>query len=97
MSRECPKVISWRLATLLLLCIIVVVPAASHDRSPNAEVRSRRRAMFDAQVERNNLKQKLLKRLNTVEGKLKLIGGSGDHEGEEIKLVIKRKMMFDNY
>lgn len=44
--------------------------------------RSRRRAsVFDAQVERQNLVQKYFKKLNTAEGKLKLVGGSADNEG----------------
>lgn len=43
---------------------------------------SRRRTVFDAQVERQHLVQKFFKKLNGVEGKLKLVGGEGEHEGE---------------
>lgn len=45
--------------------------------------RSRRRSMFDAQVERQHLVQKYFKKLNTQEGKLKLVGGSAENEGED--------------
>lgn len=51
--------------------------------------RPRRRTLFDAQVERHHLVQKYLKKLNTVEGKLKLVGGSADHEGRPFEWSVK--------
>lgn len=75
---------------LVVLCFSVV--AGSVDGGVGNRVRSRRRSLFDAQVERQNLVQKYLKKLNTAEGKLKLVGGSGDHEGE-----IDEAGQFNNY
>lgn len=69
------------LATVLMCCGLVA--GVRRDRDVNI-VRSRRRSLFDAQMERQHLKQKHLKRINTAEGKLKLVGGSADNEGENV-------------
>lgn len=73
------------IATALLSSFSSSILVAGARAQPGGVVngaRSRRRAsVFDAQVERQNLVQKYFKKLNTAEGKLKLVGGSADNEG----------------
>lgn len=71
------------LATVLICC--GVVSGVRRERGLIG-VRSRRRSLFDAQVERQHLMQKHLKRINTAEGKLKLVGGSSENEGENVMI-----------
>lgn len=57
------------------------VVSGARVNSSHRGVRSGRLSLFDAQVERHNLVQKYFKKLNTAEGKLKLVGGSAENEG----------------
>lgn len=71
----------WLIVIYCLTVLSVVCSAVGVDRNSVNGVRSRRRSLFDAQVERQHLVQKYFKKLNTAEGKLKLVGGSADNEG----------------
>lgn len=71
---------------LIYYLVIVALSGLQSSSRSGAEAavdgaRSRRRSLFDAQVERQHLVQKYFKKLNTAEGKLKLVGGSAEHEG----------------
>lgn len=73
---------------IIISCLILVSSAkvshSSRRKSVNG-VRARRlSSLFDAQVERQNLVQKYFKKLNTPEGKLKLVGGSAENEGARL-------------
>lgn len=64
---------------LIVWCFVVVAtilpdPASSH-----------RQTLYDAKVERQHMIRKYMKKANTEQGKLKLVGGRTDNEGERIQ------------
>lgn len=76
----------WMNCLLIIISCLILVSSAKVSRRKSVNgVRARRlSSLFDAQVERQNLVQKYFKKLNTPEGKLKLVGGSAENEGARL-------------